>query len=154
MPFGHYATRRNLFLGQPCWLLFGWWVVLVAGFFFCQFKLKYMAVVFVGWLVGCLKSQQHAFGTQRRICLDNLTCCHIEIEVADQTFYLTQSQYTDTMPGGPDVSDSATGEGLQGALANNSSAGSNEQLCAALKTNSIVLWGSLEQSHALISQAR
>ena len=24
------------------------------------------------------------------------TCCHTEIEVADQTFYLTQSQYTDT----------------------------------------------------------
>ena len=23
-------------------------------------------------------------------------CCHTEIEVTDQTFYLTQSQYTDT----------------------------------------------------------
>ena len=83
--------------------------MLVAGFFFCQFKLKYMAVVFVGWLVACLVSQQHACGTQGQICPDNLTCCHIEIEAADQTFYLTQSQYTDTMPGGPDVSDSATG---------------------------------------------
>ena len=29
-------------------------------------------------------------------CSDNLTCCHTEAEVADQTFYLTQSQYTDT----------------------------------------------------------
>ena len=27
---------------------------------------------------------------------DNFTCCHTEIEAADQTFYLTQSQYTDT----------------------------------------------------------
>ena len=26
----------------------------------------------------------------------NFTCCHTEIEVADETFYLTQSQYTDT----------------------------------------------------------
>ena len=47
-------------------------------------------------LVGCLTSQQHASVSQGRICADNFTCCHTEIEVADQTFYLTQSQYTDT----------------------------------------------------------
>ena len=29
------------------------------------------------------------------------TCCHTEIEVADRTFYLTQSQYTDTGPTSP-----------------------------------------------------
>ena len=52
--------------------------------------------LFVGLLVGCLTSQQHASVSQGRICSDNLTCCHTEIEVADQTFYLTQSQYTDT----------------------------------------------------------
>ena len=40
-------------------------------------------------LVGCLMSQQHASVSQGRICSDNLTCCHTEIEVADQTFYLT-----------------------------------------------------------------
>ena len=34
--------------------------------------------------------------SQGWICIDNFTCCHTEIEVADQTFYLTQSQYTDT----------------------------------------------------------
>ena len=34
-----------------------------------------------------------------RICSDNFTCCHAEIEVADQTSYLTQSQYTDTKAG-------------------------------------------------------
>ena len=28
-------------------------------------------------------------------------CCHTEKEVADQTFYLTQSQYTDTGPTSP-----------------------------------------------------
>ena len=50
------------------------------------------------WLVGCLTSQQHASVSQGRICTDNLTCCHTEIEVADPTFYLTQSQYTDTGP--------------------------------------------------------
>ena len=46
--------------------------------------------------VGCLTSQHHASVSQGRICPDNFTCCHIEIEIADPTFHLTQSQYTDT----------------------------------------------------------
>ena len=45
---------------------------------------------------GCLTSQQHASVSQGRICLDNFMCCHTVIEVADQTFYLAQSQCTDT----------------------------------------------------------
>ena len=49
-------------------------------------------------LVGCLTSQQHAGVSQGRICSDNFMCCHTEIEVADPTVYLTQSQYTDTGP--------------------------------------------------------
>ena len=52
-------------------------------------------------LVGCLTSQQQASVSQGRICSDKFTCCHTEIEVADQTFYLTQSQYTDTGPTSP-----------------------------------------------------
>ena len=52
-------------------------------------------------LVGCLTSQQHASVSQGRICTDNLTCCHTEMEAADQTFHLTQSQYTDTGPTSP-----------------------------------------------------
>ena len=55
----------------------------------------------IGWLVGCLTSQQHARVSQGRICTDNFTCCHTEIEAADQTFHLTQSQYTDTGPTSP-----------------------------------------------------
>ena len=51
--------------------------------------------------VGCLTSQQHASVSQRRICSDNFTFCHTEIEVADQTFYFTQSEYTDTGPTRP-----------------------------------------------------
>ena len=47
-------------------------------------------------LVGCLTSQQHASVSQGRICSDNFTCCHTEIDVGDQTFHLNQSQYTDT----------------------------------------------------------
>ena len=51
----------------------------------------------ISWLVGCLLNVQATCecisGT---ICSDNLTCCHTEIEIADQTFHLTQSQYTDT----------------------------------------------------------
>ena len=56
----------------------------------------------VGWgrgvclLVGCLTSQQHGSLSQVRNCSNNFTCCHTETEVADQTFHLTQSQYTDT----------------------------------------------------------
>ena len=44
----------------------------------------------------CLTSQQNASVSQGRICLDNCTCYHTEIDAADPTFYLTQSQYTDT----------------------------------------------------------
>ena len=51
--------------------------------------------------VGCLTSQQHASVSQGRIRADDFTCCHTEIEVTDQTFYLTQSQYTDTGPTNP-----------------------------------------------------
>ena len=51
--------------------------------------------------VGCLTTKQQAGVSQERICSDNLTCCHTEIEVTDQTFYLTQSQYTDTGPTSP-----------------------------------------------------
>ena len=51
--------------------------------------------------VGCLMSQQQASVSQGQICSDNFTCCHTEIEAADPTFYLTQSQYTDTGPTSP-----------------------------------------------------
>ena len=49
-------------------------------------------------VVGCLASPQHASISQGRICSHNCTHCHTEIEDANQTFYLTQSQYTDTGP--------------------------------------------------------
>ena len=54
----------------------------------------YLAIKFV-----CLL--QHANVSQGRICSDKFTCCHTETEIADQTFYLTQSQYTDTRPTSP-----------------------------------------------------
>ena len=44
-------------------------------------------------VVVCLMSQPYASESQGQICSDKFTCCHTEIEVADQTFYLTQSQY-------------------------------------------------------------
>ena len=49
-------------------------------------------------VVCCSTSQQHASESQGRIFKDNFTCCHTETEAADQTFYLTQSQHTDTGP--------------------------------------------------------
>ena len=52
-------------------------------------------------LVDCLTSQQQASVSQGRICTDNFTCGHTETEVADQTFHLIQSQYTDTGPTSP-----------------------------------------------------
>ena len=58
-------------------------------------------IVFRQLFVGCLTSQQHASVSQAQICSDNFTCCHTEMEVADQTFHLTQSQYTDTRPTSP-----------------------------------------------------
>ena len=39
--------------------------------------------------------------SQGRIFSDNFTRCHTEIEVVEQTFHLTQSQYTDTGPTSP-----------------------------------------------------
>ena len=54
--------------------------------------------IFHHWKDCCLLV---ASVSQGRICSDNFTCCHTEIEVADQTFYLTQSQYTDTGPTSP-----------------------------------------------------
>ena len=44
--------------------------------------------------IGCLVSQQHASVSQGQTC-------HTEIEAADQTHYLTQSQYTDIRPTSP-----------------------------------------------------
>ena len=46
-------------------------------------------------------SKQHASGSKGSICLDNCMCCHTMIQVADQTCYLTQSQYSDTKPTSP-----------------------------------------------------
>ena len=56
---------------------------------------------FVCLFVDCFTSQQHASVSQGRICSDSFTCCHTEIEVADPTLHLTQSQYTDTGPTSP-----------------------------------------------------
>ena len=60
------------------------------------FALWSVVVEIVCLFVGCLTSQKQASVSQGRVCSDNFTCCHTEIDVADPTFYLTQSQYTDT----------------------------------------------------------
>ena len=53
------------------------------------------------FVVGYLTSQQQASVSQGRICSVKFACFHTEIEAADQTFYLTQSQYADTGPTSP-----------------------------------------------------
>ena len=60
-----------------------------------------MSNITFGYLLACLTSQQHASVSQGRIRSDNFTCCHTEIEVADPTFQLTQSQYIDNGPTSP-----------------------------------------------------
>ena len=69
---------------------------------FCQFRMTLIRTNHVEMLfVGCLPSQQQDCVSQGRICSGNCTCCHTEKQVADQTFLLTQSQYTDTGPTSP-----------------------------------------------------
>ena len=63
-------------------------------------KHNHISVVEAVGIVLCL-SKQHASVSQGRFCSDNLTCCYTEIEVADQTFHLTQSQYTNIGPTSP-----------------------------------------------------
>ena len=59
--------------------------------------------------VACLTSQQHASASQGRVCSDKFTRCHTETEVADQTFYFTQSQNTDIGPTSPSADPIAPG---------------------------------------------
>ena len=47
-----------------------------------------------------------------RICSDKFMCCHTEMEVADPTFYLTQSQYTDTRLNSPSADPVTPGTGV------------------------------------------
>ena len=59
--------------------------------------------------VGCSMSQQHTSVSQEKICSAKFICCHTNIEVADQTFYLTQSQYTDSGPTSPSADPTMSG---------------------------------------------
>ena len=65
---------------------------------YCVFGLLFLPGIL---FVGCLTSQQHTCASQRWICSDKFMYCHTEIEVADQTFYITQSQYANTRPTSP-----------------------------------------------------
>ena len=78
--------------------------MLVCFGFVCLFVCLFLLCLFFGVIFGggreggggLFTSQQHGSVSQGRFCSDKFTCCHTEIEVADQTFYLTQSQNTDT----------------------------------------------------------
>ena len=41
-------------------------------------------------LIGCLTSRHYTSVCTERIWSDDCTCCHTEVEAADQTCYLTQ----------------------------------------------------------------
>ena len=49
-----------------------------------------------------------------QMCLENCTDCDTETEVADQTCYLTQSQFTDTGPTSPSADPTKPGSWLGG----------------------------------------
>ena len=51
----------------------------------------------------------HVCVYQGQICPDKCTCCHTEIGVADQTFYLTESQYADTRSTSPSADPTMAG---------------------------------------------
>ena len=68
-------------------------------------------MMLVGWL---LNVPAHVSVSQGRICSDYFTCCHTEIEAADQTYNLTQLQYTDAKPTSPSV-DPITPDAWQGS---------------------------------------
>ena len=55
----------------------------------------------VQWLVSATGMGDPGIIPHSSHTSDNFTCCHTDIEAADQTFYLTQSQYTDTGPTSP-----------------------------------------------------
>ena len=59
----------------------------------CSLTGRKLLICQLGWFVclfvGCLTSKQHASVSQGWICSGNFTSCHTEIEVADQTCYLT-----------------------------------------------------------------
>ena len=55
----------------------------------------------VMFVVGCLMYQQQASVSHGRIYFDKVACYYTEIEVADQTCYLTQSRYINAGPIAP-----------------------------------------------------
>ena len=98
---GHGATKQVCWytkFGQLRLARFCLWQV---GVYKTRLLYKHSSLFHSSLLAACLTSQQHASVSQGRICSDNFTCCHTEIEVAEPTFYLTQSQYTDTGPTSP-----------------------------------------------------
>ena len=48
-----------------------------------------------------LNITEQAVCYQGRTCIEVFTCCHTETEASDQTYYLTQPQYTYARPSGP-----------------------------------------------------
>ena len=73
-----------------------WYVLWTQLCFFHESKRPSRACMLELSFVDCLMSQQHASVSQGQICSDKFMSCHTEIDVADPTFHLTQSQYTDT----------------------------------------------------------
>ena len=72
--------------------------MLSSSFLFLIIRHRYLVCLLVACLLACLTSQQHASVSQGRICTDKSTCCHTEIEVANQTFSDTRPTSLSTDP--------------------------------------------------------
>ena len=63
----------------------------------------FLSKMYVCLSVGYLTYQQQASESHGLICSDKRTYFYTEVEVADQAFYLTRSQYTDTRSTSPNA---------------------------------------------------
>ena len=101
----HLRVAHQLHKRAPRFILLNKVICILTFFVAALWATSYHTGTDEEWLlllfVVYLPSQQHASVSQGRICSDKCMYCNTEKEVADQTFYLTQSQYTDTGPTSP-----------------------------------------------------
>ena len=97
--------------------------ILISAIYFYHFIPLSLTLILDGFfylLVDCLAFHQRASVSLGLICSDKFTYCHTEIEFAHQTFYLTQSQYTDTRPASPNTDRMTSGAWQGGHSSTNS----------------------------------
>ena len=107
-------TKKNNPNTKTCGLRH-WWQVSNLSFsikvVFTQIQNTSRSTTFAWFLVAWCPSNTLHPASQEQICWNSCTCCCTEIEVADQTFYLTKSQYTDIQHQTDSASQGGVGRG-------------------------------------------